>query len=1621
VNANTPPPIRQQQQQQQQQRQSQEEQEREMRALALYAMQMREMLEGSGSFPVVDMNPYTGPYSPVQPQPVQQQPVQAAAAAAAVNVMNIQNIQNNSSSSISNSGSSVTNISNNIQNSSSSSSSSSSSVTDISTNNINNNASLLRETIINLDNHGHGDGNHSHHHHQDVDNIVISHHSPYQAHHHQQPVPHHSGGLSLSELMAEVDASVHSATDLNDILTALLEHQHPALSRALNEGVLARVNSMQSWLLQAQLAWTEENNENESLLGNIRMLADRCKQVAIQNAALKGVTEQLVGGLKGEREARREAQAVAQNDRRLLLQRCVEQQQEVERGRAILQRLATEKEERDKHLDTVHKSELALKDRIRRHDLELDDVKTEARRKFDRAQVQAEALLEVTQAEHRQEVSDVRAAAKAAALEVETRHSAVLAELETQHSAVLAELEIRQSAALAEVKAATLEMEARNSAVLAELETQHSAALAEVEERREKEVQCLQEQLHHTGMEMDAMEEIIAEERAQHHTHTEQQGEALRKEVSVAVLSREQERQRREILEKEAAAANAQVTILLTDKERLHAALQSSEARAEALQSELSKTSSGLKEKRKSLDYHESALLSSWNAMRSVKDDVIALEHHEQESRQERQQLLAKLAVGADLVSTSAQVCERVPQAVRLAVGSHTLPALRVATTMVQDLAMLCHSLEDQRSRLAAAAVGSARTNATLLSKQRQKHAQFVSVRAREEFLKKRVLELEASLAESMAKTAQTQTEAEYWRGRHVAVSTSKQESDEALVALTQEAMALGAAKTGLADKLATATQELAAVNTGLAVTRAELKLTLLRLSESTVTHQVLEKSMNQMQADNAVEVKLLRMKISECTDNLAETEQQKAALQQRHERLENKHIALNHRAKRLVEGSQHNHQVLLSQLHQSEVQRSILSELLQQAASRSRRINSVRDNRNARSAQREDDLSQLAARAQKEVDKVERIRALAQQEREESDARQEEALRKVTTERDAAQRDLRALSAVVISLAEQFSTVATDLSGVSLVRWDDLFTPAITALQGMDSALQQGVRTVAESNLFSLVVGPYGMDDSDAAAHPSQKLAALGEKWPALMASVQKWASKGFDLTESKFREKDDAIAALEAQQAKVEASLAERNSYIALVNRLLQAVDEPLCLLRANLEMAEKGEDDLQQDADATSAAEKKLAEVVFAHSNEYGTTHTGNGAEVRSLASLWAHLHVIDGRMHDLRDQLRHVCSDMERSTATRIKQEWSLDQRIHALDNDYHTDDALQHELDALHFNGVDNDDEDAVSSISGLGLGTGVGGNHDTTSSAQNNNHRDARGRPTVSMGKLVSLMMEAAETSLATECTHNLKLGECLTKEIKKRRQVELAKKDAEDVVQALREEKQYLEHLRDNLEHQLERDRSMMHDTSAADFSRNYHNHTSGMNMVGESKQHDADGDVTALLDASRSIAKGANLDSQDPSYFIHRSERDFKRLQAELRKARVACETLKGDVARLGHDKSALRGSCVAKDEEIEGLRRDLVTLASRANKGDRALAERTALYEAALAQVEKMSVKAAKEKHNRKGMEEVVRGLDLQLSSHVSSVIGKRSSSSRRSNKQGATAEAEAGAGAGHDHYD
>ena len=197
-----------------------------------------------------------------------------------------------------------------------------------------------------------------------------------------------------------------------------------------------------------------------------------------------------------------------------------------------------------------------------------------------------------------------------------------------------------------------------------------------------------------------------------------------------------------------------------------------------------------------------------------------------------------------------------------------------------------------------------------------------------------------------------------------------------------------------------------------------------------------------------------------------------------------------------------------------------------------------------------------------------------------------------------------------------------------------------------------------------------------------------------------------------------------------------------------------------------------------------------------------------------------------------------------------------------------------------------------------------------------------------------------------------------------------------------LKEEKQYLAHMRETLEYQLES--QDMHMT----LLRSSRSSPTPSSPAQETKTGEVD--LTVSLD-NDSVARGstaADWIGKDTSTIVaglsnQRAEREFHRIRTELRKERLTTGKLQGQLTKSEEEGKTLQGLNIAKDEEIRGLRQDIVTLVSKVQYAEQALLKRTGMYEAAIAQVEKLSLKATKERRSRKDMQEFIRGIDLQLS--------------------------------------
>lgn len=1344
-----------------------------------------------------------------------------------------------------------------------------------------------------------------------------------------------------TDVRVDATHSLSKAARVEATLSRLQESIRPAVDEAMSSGedsILTRVNAMQQWLLTAQLAWRDENEENESLLRNIRLLADRCKAVAIQNMALRSVNEQLAECVRKRDERQAELEAIAVSDRKILIQRCISEQHDREKEHLLLEKARAEKEEKDKHLTSVLRSEMELKDRVRRHDMDVEDVKREARATETRLRGEIEAM--------------------------SSGHGEEVARLKAAHA---------------------------------------------------EELRQLQEQYRDAEMEREALHEIVEEERESHQTlssaHREREQLLLRDRTT----AQEAERRRVSLLRKELAGATAHAKLLMTDRTRLFEALNAAEERNQKQQRELEALSQGLRHKRKSLDYHESALLTAKRVMGEILSGVKGMEEEMTAMRGHRARLTAALAAESDNLALIKKACSRIPSLIQEAVSGATLPAFRHASKAVAELVAVSTSLEAQRNHISQAAAKGLRRHQRVVTQH---------TRSTQSLARARRVGRETQL--EISRLAEALSSAEYqageWETRHRELSQKCREAEGRGEELEKVGVRLRGVVGGLEERLRSSEQQVTAVGAVLATTQADLKKALVsgavHAKAELDARQLCDSLSRELESTKAALQKQLEDQAQHLNGRISGLEQTCDALYADKQLVEQEREGLRRKLRLLQRRFTKHKAVTDAALERSAMasraahtEKRVYGDLLMQQTEYANRLHGNILESRIGYADLMGAVSTLGERMKGEVEVVEGKRAAYKRSVEEERARLEGTIESLVGDTSRISRDAAALgkqlcgvlNAVVEALAtfpkrgHQWSDFSSSQHPVykligDLTRAVELCCGAETQ-QLCDYADQTGTTVTFQQEAHA----------------PSALLALHSRGVPAAEEEAKTWAQAFLEHGERLLADKEEELGALQGRYDELRDALDSKVKYIHLVHGLLGDLGEPLVLLRENLELDESH----FEDPAVVQMAADKLSSALHTHKDAHGDKHADSAAEaeeVLSLARVWAQLHSINERMHRYRDDLRAVVSDMHNSTASRLQREMALDERLHALDSDYHADEDLQHELDAFQ-------DLNA-------GTDTGVGGVKVSLDSKfhgmlERGAALQRRSSQTMSMGKLVSLMMEAAEASLETECAHNLKLGECIAAEIKKRRAGDSVIRQLQEEVESLKEEKQYLAHLRENLEYQLEgqdRHMALMRDSRSA---------SAASPSFTESKSNDPDLVVpledAVTFGAGASDALGATIVAgvsdtmigagASPGFTSRRTEKEFHRIKAELRKERLRAEKLQGQLLKTEQERASFHGLSKAKTEEIEGLREDIVALVGKVQQGEQALLRRTGMYEAAIAQVEKLSVRATKEKRSRKGMEEVMRGLDLHLAASgvgggVSPLRPSRKFASSSRKRRGAT---------------
>ena len=1466
--------------------------DREAQALALYSMQMRELLENQqGMYPSFDMNPHPPPPVAVAPPPVQmpppqqyqqmsmpsqqqqQQLVSGMPASAVQHIpapfpQTVHNVVDNrtvDSSHHDTANNTTNNVTSNVDNS-------------VHTETVQNDSSH-HDTITNVTNvtyaapapayikehHTH----HDHHAHTKLHKIIHSRsdHSDEGAHPPAAPLPVFHV-TDLPDVRVGVDHSISKAQRLEKRLDHLINELQPPTGEMLDNEVLEHLNSIHSFLLKSHIARGAEKVENESLLQNIRLLADRCKSLAITNVATNNVAKKLANRVETLSEEKEAMAEMLKKDRATLLDRCM-----IHKGKEEMQRLMVEKLARDS----------------------------------EDKQVQIETLL---------------------AREQET--SAKLKRVRGEH---------------------------------------------EEEVREQQEIVSKQEvRLLELAAENQALEEMVEEAQSHHEQHSEALISKHAIALDKAAKELAQAESNREFLAHEASAASKHVQLLLADKTRLASQLQDVNCENSILKMKLNELQEGLQEKKKALEQHSAALLSSGYL-------VSGILHQTQELCDELQPVKEK---STEFTSTCSLVKERLEKAceeatvVLRSTQSSTFPVMRDASSFLVDLKDLCKELDQTCKLVTSQARSGMERYQHMMATLTRTRAQLVSSRGREKALKDQMAMMKSTLEEELSTAKHSlgqelidvNTKLEEWRSKH---DTLHQEYQLTLARLEMSRIKNDelVAKMVVQNKEMTVMQQShdqirrmhAHSSSGLHLKTAELEQSLKAYMLLTKQHKDAQTLFGASQDT----IRELEEKIAHLTVQLAQTE----------DKLEHSKAmtaSSEHRRRSFDTESKRHEALMAGQMDRLALEKSIAQDLLAQQSQYCRKLEELRRHRAA--WDRENQLK---------LEKVLEDGAAGMTALEDRLGDYQEEIEQLSDELFDTRLKAKSFGEGVLSMVKKLGAGLHGLARATLGTTDKGQSPSL----GVDTQAAANEFMAALHNVDTSILELFApTNDKEGEAKEGEgEGEGQATKWDwAFWQSVDGLSEEEVrsalqvhheGLEEAKtwvcdvFANVDHTVATNEANMDELANILAVTNEkfshcsqYLSIVRKELHELQEPLTLTQDRMHIAES------KVANAYVEAQSALENSLLSLAGEVSPT----GEELELLSRLRAGLGLVNQQADVYRKDLLKILTDMQMSTASRLKQEFALDKHIHSLDAAYREDTDLERELHVFDFLDDLSSDDNQVEGQEGdntvlLGVKQKIKGLRKDGSA--------------MSFGELMVKMLDAAERSLETEATHNLKLGECITREVQKRREAEGTVVDLKEALEEVTEEKKYLLHVRDHLEASMEgqdvhvdllrRDRSSW-----------------------ESKTGDTP-EVNLTVDVN-----SAELYSPQKARVLNRQLIQDKN---ELRNERILSARLQGQLDKTNNEYHSLQSEAAKMSTEVESLRADVVTLVEKLQRSESNLMTRTDMYENAMKKVEKLSLSAAgqgsrrsmAEGHGQGSRRSMAEGLlgkaDVQIMAHTNLVKGAK----------------------------
>ena len=1053
----------------------------------------------------------------------------------------------------------------------------------------------------------------------------------------------------------------------------------------------------------------------------------------------------------------------------------------------------------------------------------------------------------------------------------------------------------------------------------------------EVKEHCE-EITKLKAQVAELIMENQALEEIVEETQS----HSERHSEAWEIRHSAELERSAKERAQAELdmrfLTHEAAAASKHSQLLLSDKTRMASQLQDLNVENGRLRLELNNLKGALEQKLETLDQHSAALSSSTR----IVSDIL---HQAQDIHDNLKPVKDKAAEFTSLMSDSGEVTVRLNRACEEAnavlesTKLSSVPVSRDASSCLISLKGLCKKLDNALEIVSLQTRKGVERHQHAMANLYRTRTALVAARGRERAAVQQTEQVRATFEKeiSIMKLAHDQL---------TQAHDSLRDEHEMTVARLEMARAKNAE---LVDKMAAQRVEMTGVQqSSELITRmhaqssSDLHLKKAELVRTIKDHMALGRKYTDAQTLFGA----AQATIKHLEDQLAHTTLKLSQTQDKLRHSKAMTASSEHRRRELLVEARRRNALMEAQMDRLTLEKSIGLDLLAQRSQYCRRLEELRRHRAAWDHENQVILEKVLSGTSAGISALEeRIGGLAEEIKQLGNDLHHTRLQ-AKSFGEGVLGVVRRSGAGLHELAQKIVRVKENAHGPYLDT-HDIANEFMAAMRNVDSSLLELYESPSDPNGGTVEAG----EQAQGIRWGSDLWRAVGGPSSEVVQSALQAHHDGLDEAEGWVCDVLTEIdLAMEAREARVvelvgnlettEVKLLHSTQYSEEVRTLLHGLQEPLEMVYTGMHIS----------SDRASRAYEEAKEGLDDSPYPVATGHAGAGEELLQLSKLRAGLGLVIDQADSYRRDMLKALKDIQASTASRVKRELALDKRLQSLDANIE-DSADMQLLD------VDLDSQ-----------------------SRRDTSAMEARNGSVISFGELMVKMMEAAEKSLETEAAHNLKLGECITREAQKRHDADTAVSEMKEALEEVTEEKKYLLHMRDQLEARLDGQGVHM------DFLRR-----SGRSGSVESKSADMDVSKTNLT---------IDVDSEE-LYSPQKARvlsRQLLQDKNELQNEKVLNARLQGQMDKTKKEYDSLQNEAAKMSAEVESLRADVVTLVDKLQKSESHLMTKTEMYESAMKKVEQLSLRAGQ--GSRRSMTGgLLNKADVQIVAHTNLVKAAR----------------------------